>query len=84
MSLIGLNCASQPKPTDIAAKIERQIRATYKLPPEVPVAIGHLAPSPEWPGFDAFTVTIGEGERKQDFPFLLAKDQKSIVQGKPD
>jgi protein-disulfide isomerase len=79
LSLIGLNCTSQPKPTDIAAKIERQIRATYKLPPEVPVTIGQLSPSPEWPGFDAFTVTIGEGERKQDFPFLLAKDQKSIV-----
>ena len=79
LSVIGLNCASQSKPTDIAAKIERQLRATYKLPAEVPVVIGPLSPSPEWPGFDAFTVTIGEGERKQDFPFLLAKDQKSIV-----
>jgi protein-disulfide isomerase len=79
LSVIGLNCASQPKPTDIAAKIERQLRATYKLPPEAPVVIGPLAPSPEWPGFDAFTVTIGEGDRKQEFPFLLAKDQKSIV-----
>jgi protein-disulfide isomerase len=79
LSVIGLNCASQPKPTDIAAKIERQLRATYKLPPEVPVVVGTLSPSPEWPGYNAFTVTIGEGERKQDFPFLLAKDQKSIV-----
>ena len=79
LSVIGLNCASQPKPTDITAKIERQLRATYKLPPEVPVVIGTLAPSTEWPGFDAFTVTIGEGERKQNFPFLLAKDQKSLV-----
>jgi protein-disulfide isomerase len=79
LSLIGLNCASQPKPTDIAAKIERQLRATYKLPPEVPIAIGPLSPSPEWPGFDTFTATIGEGERKQDFPFLLSKDHKSIV-----
>jgi len=79
LSLIGLNCSSQPKPTDIAAKIERQLRATYKLPPEVPIVIGPLSPSPEWPGFDTFTATIGEGERKQDFPFLLAKDQKSIV-----
>jgi protein-disulfide isomerase len=76
---IGLNCTAQTKPTDIAAKIERQLRATYKLPPEVPVVIGSLAPSPEWPGYDAFTVTIGEGERKQEFPFLLSKDQKSIV-----
>lgn len=79
LSLICLNCASQPKPTDLTTRIERQIRATYKLPPEVPVAIGQLSPSPEWPGFEAFTVTIGEGERKQNFPFLLAKDRKSIV-----
>jgi protein-disulfide isomerase len=79
LSVIGLNCASQPKATDISAKIERQLRVQYKLPPEVPVVIGALSPSPEWPGFDAFTVTIGEGEKKQDFPFLLAKDQKSIV-----
>jgi protein-disulfide isomerase len=79
LSVIGLNCASQYKPTDISAKIERQLRVQYKLPPEVPVVIGAISPSPEWPGFDAFTVTIGEGERKQDFPFLLAKDQKSIV-----
>jgi len=79
MSLIGLNCASQSTPTDIAARIERQIRATYKLPPEAPVVIGPLSPSPDWPGYQAFTVTVGEGERKQDFPFLLAKDQKSIV-----
>ena len=43
------------------------------------MAIGPLSPSPDWPGYDAFTVTIGEGEQKQDFPFLLAKDQKSIV-----
>ena len=79
LSLTGLDCMSQAKPADISAKIERQIRVNYKLPPEVPVAIGPLSPSPEWPGFDAFTVTIGEGDRKQDFPFLLAKDQKSIV-----
>jgi protein-disulfide isomerase len=79
LPLICLNCASQSTPTDIAAKIERQIRATYKLPPEVPVAIGPLSPSPDWPGYEAFTVTIGEAERKEDFPFLLAKDQKSIV-----
>ncbi|HEY5027843.1 MAG TPA: thioredoxin domain-containing protein [Candidatus Angelobacter sp.] len=77
--LICLNGAAQPKPTDLATKIERQIRATYKLPPEAPVVVGPFSPSPDWPGFDAFTVTVGEGERKQDYPFLLAKDRKSIV-----
>jgi protein-disulfide isomerase len=77
--LICLNCASQPKPSDLTARIERQIRATYKLPPEAPVVVGPLSPSPDWPGYEAFTVTIGEEGRKQDFPFLLAKDKKSIV-----
>src|ERR1041385_1413409 len=79
LSVGGLNCASQSKPMDISAKIERQLRVQYKLPPEVPVAIGPRSPSPEWPGYEAFTVTVGEGERKQEFPFLLSKDQKSIV-----
>lgn len=79
LSLICIDCASQPKPTDLAATIERQIRATYKLPPEAPVMVGPFSPSPDWPGYDAFTVTIGEEGRKQDYPFLLAKDKKSIV-----
>ena len=78
-SLIGLNCASQPKPADLSSQIERQIRATYKLPPEAPVVVGPIAPSPDWPGYDAFTVTIGEEGRKQSYPFLLARDRKSIV-----
>ncbi|HXO37002.1 MAG TPA: thioredoxin domain-containing protein [Candidatus Acidoferrum sp.] len=63
----------------MTARIERQIRATYKLPPEAPVVVGPFSPSPDWPGYDAFTVTIGEEGRKQDYPFLLAKDGKSIV-----
>lgn len=79
LSLICLNCAAQPKPTDLTTRIERQIRATYKLPPEAPVVVGPFSPSPDWPGYDAFTVTIGEEGRKQDYPFLLAKDKKSIV-----
>jgi hypothetical protein len=58
LSLISLNCASQSKPSDIAARIERQIRATYKLPPEAPVVIGPLSPSSDWPGYQAFTVTV--------------------------
>lgn len=76
--LIWINGAAQSQP-DLAAQIERQIRATYHLPPEATVLVGPFSPSAEWPGFDAFTVTIGNGQTKQDYPFLLAKDHKSIV-----
>jgi protein-disulfide isomerase len=70
--------AAQSQP-DLAGQIERQIRATYHLPPEAMVEVGPFSQSAEWPGFDAFTVTIGNGQTKQDYPFLLAKDHKSIV-----
>jgi protein-disulfide isomerase len=77
--LIGIKGLAQPKPTDLTTQIERQIRATYKLPAEAPVVVGPFSPSSDWPGYDAFTVTIGEEGRKQEYPFLLAKDKKSIV-----
>ena len=77
--LILTTGAAQPQPTDLSSQIERQIRATYHLPPEAVVVVGPFSPSAEWPGFDAFTVTIGNGQTKQDYPFLLAKDRKSIV-----
>jgi len=76
VSIIG---ATQSQPTDLPAQIERQIRATYHLPPEASIVVGPFSPSAEWPGYDAFTVTIGNGQTKQDFQFLLAKDRKSIV-----
>jgi len=77
--LIWINGAAQPQPTNLASQIESQIRATYHLPPEAIVLVGPFSPSAEWPGYDAFTVTIGNGQVKQDYPFLLAKDRKSIV-----
>jgi protein-disulfide isomerase len=77
--MVCLNCVAQSNPADLTTRIERQIRATYKLPPEAPVVVGPFSPSLDWPGYDAFTVTIGDAGRKQDYPFLLAKDKKSIV-----
>lgn len=71
--------AMDSQSTNLPAQIERQIRATYHLPPEATVEVGPFSQSPEWLGFDAFTVTIGNGQTKQDYPFLLAKDHKSIV-----
>jgi protein-disulfide isomerase len=77
--MVCLNCVAQSNPADLTTRIERQIRATYKLPPEAPVVVGPFSPSLDWPGYDAFTVTIGEEGRKQEYPFLLAKDKKSVV-----
>jgi protein-disulfide isomerase len=74
-----MGCAAQSAPADLSTQIERQIRAEYSIPGDVPVKVGPLSPSPEWPGHDAFIVTIGEGAHRRDYPFLLSKDRKSIV-----
>lgn len=76
--LLSVSCSAQSAPADLTTQIEHQIRAEYRIPEEVPVKIGPLTPSGEWAGHDAFTVTIGEGERKHDYPFLLSKDHKAI------
>ncbi len=77
--LFSINCAGQTAPPDLNTQIERQIRVEYNIPSEIPVKVGPLSPSSEWPDHESFIVTIGTGERKRDFPFLLSKDRKSIV-----
>jgi len=76
--VICLGCAAQSAPSDLAQKIEVQVRAYYKLPPEVAVNVGPLRPS-EFPNYDALTVTLDNREKKQPVEFLLAKDQKTLV-----
>jgi protein-disulfide isomerase len=58
--------------------IERQVRAYYKLPPEVEVTVGPLKPS-EFPNYDALKLTFNRGTRKDDYDFLLSKDGKTLI-----
>jgi protein-disulfide isomerase len=64
---------------DLNAKIDRQIRATYKIPAEVPIVIGSFTPSKDWPTYDSFQITIGEGSARQQFEFLMSKDRNSML-----
>jgi protein-disulfide isomerase len=76
--LICLGCSAQSAPPDVAIRVERQVRNYYNIPPEVKVTLGPLRPS-EFPNYDAVTVTLAGGAKKQDVEFLLAKDGKSLV-----
>jgi protein-disulfide isomerase len=76
--LICLGCSAQLAPTELTQRIERQLRASYSVPATVKVIISPLHPS-EFPNYDAVTVTFdGEG-RKQNYEFLLSKDQKTLI-----
>jgi protein-disulfide isomerase len=86
---VSLHCAAQsapqnqsakdPYPKDLNARIERQIRATYKLPAEVAISIGTISPSKDWPIYDSLQIGIGTGAAKQQFEFLISKDRSSML-----
>jgi protein-disulfide isomerase len=75
--LVCLGCSAQA-PTEITQRIERQLRASYSVPPSVKVLISSPHAS-EFSNYDAVTVIFdGEG-RKQTYEFLLSKDQKTLI-----
>lgn len=78
--LVCLGCSAQlaPIPSDLTQKIERQVRATYSIPATVRITIGTLRPS-DFTGYDALTITMEGGEKKQTYDFLLSKDGKTLA-----
>ena len=50
-----------------------------KIPPTVGIKAGARTPSADFPNYDKITVTLSEGERKQDLEFLISKDGSSLV-----
>lgn len=77
--MVCLGCAAQSVSPDLAQKIERQVRAYYKVPPELKVLVGSASPSPDFPNYDSVVVTIDSGEKKQDLKFLISKDHASMM-----
>ncbi len=76
--LLVLGCAAQSPTPSLEVAIEHQVRSYYNLPPNVQVQIGPRHAS-EFPNYDAFTVTLAQGERKQNVDLLVSKDGKSLI-----
>ena len=78
--LVCLGCSAQSTPSDLAKKIERQVRSAYSIPSEVNITVGEVAPSTEWPNYDSVTVTIAGGDgKKSDYKFLVSKDRNTML-----
>src|SRR5205085_12579246 len=78
LTLICLGCSAQSVSPDLSKRIERQVRATYSLPVDVQVTVGPAKPS-EFPNYDALHTTLSTSERKQEVPFLVSKDGKTLI-----
>ena len=76
--LICLGCAAQSAPPDVVRLVEKHVRAAYSVPSDVRVNMGPLRAS-EFPNYDALTITFDNGEKKQDYEFLLSKDHKTLL-----
>src|SRR5258708_7705163 len=76
--LICLGCSAQLAPTELTQRIERQLRASYSVPPTVKVIVSPLRAS-EFANYDAVTVTFDGDGKKQTYEFLRSKDQKTLV-----
>jgi len=81
--LICLGCSAQsnsgnPTSPDTNQAIERQVRAYYKLPPDVQVVIGPVRSS-DFPNYDSVKLAFLKGAHKDEYNFLLSKDRKTLV-----
>ncbi len=78
--VVCLGCVAQSASPDLTRKIERQVRAYYKIPAEIHMLVGVPSPSSEFPNYESLTVTVdSEGKKPQDLTFLVSKDGSSMV-----
>jgi protein-disulfide isomerase len=78
--VVCLGCSAQSNSTsDLNSRVERQVRAYFQVPPTVQVTLGERKPSPDFPGYDQLPITFSQGERKQNYDFLISKDGKTLL-----
>jgi protein-disulfide isomerase len=76
--LICLGCSAQSAPSQVDLRIERQVRSYYNIPAEVNIRVSPRKTS-EFAGYDMVTVTFDNGKKKQNYDFLLSKDDKTLI-----
>lgn len=80
--VIACSAQSSPSPaalpSDLAHRIELEVRSRYQVPAGVNVTIGTPTAS-ELGGFDNITVTLSGGTHSSTHEFLISKDRKTLA-----
>ncbi len=81
LALLSLGCSAQaPAPAaDLNRRIERTVRAEFKVPAYVQLSVGTPKASSEFPSYDSVTVTFSMGNQQKTQDFLLSKDGKQLL-----
>lgn len=73
------SAASTTPTLEQAKRIEQNVRAHFKVPARIRIEVGALRPS-DLAGFDAVTITVVNGERRNPYDFYLSKDGNTLAQ----
>jgi protein-disulfide isomerase len=76
--LFCLGCSAQSTSPEVNQRIERQVRAHFKVPDAVSITLGTPKAS-DFSGFDTLPITFEGLGQKNTFNFLLSKDGKKLV-----
>src|SRR5437016_9911692 len=74
--LICLGCSAQSVPSEVAQRIERQVRSFYSIPAGVKINLSPLKPS-EFPNYDALTITFEGSDKKRSEERRVGKEWRS-------
>jgi protein-disulfide isomerase len=76
--LVCLACQAQVASNELPQRIERRIRTDENVSASVKVIVSSPHAS-EFSNYDTVTVTLDSDGKKQNYEFLLSKDQKTLV-----
>lgn len=79
--LCAISCAQSAAPnipSDVAERVQRQVRAYFNIPPDVEIKLGTPTAS-EFPNYELVPVAMSRGGKTQNAEFLLSKDGKTLI-----
>jgi protein-disulfide isomerase len=78
--LLAVGCRAQsPVSPALERSIDKQVHATFNLPPFVGMTVVDRTPSQQFAGYDHLVVVLSYGEQTQTREFLLSKDGKTML-----
>lgn len=77
-SLAQTNISAPAVSSDVAERVQRQVRAYFNIPPDVSISLGSPKPS-EFPNYELVPVTMSRDGKTQNAEFLLSNDGKTLI-----
>lgn len=78
--VIASGCHWAQTTTDLNTRIEKNVRAHFKIPKRIAIEVGPRRPNPGFGDHDQITVTLVNGTHRTPYEFLVSKDGNRLIQ----